>query len=82
MAKAKIQINEGQVELCYNCDMNKNDKSKKEGILIPKKAMFGIAPAIAIIAVLISKGDIGPLILFFIGISVGVLIGKGFFESD
>lgn len=54
---------------------------KKENILIPKKAMFGIAPAIAIAAVLISKGDIGPLLLFFVGISAGVLIGKGYFED-
>lgn len=56
-------------------------KSKKESISIPKKAMLGIAPAIAIIAVLISKGDIGPLLLFIVGISAGILIGKGFFEK-
>ena len=42
-------------------------KPKKENISIPKKAMIGIAPAIAISAVLISKGDIGPLVLFFVG---------------
>jgi len=56
-------------------------KSKKESISIPKKAMLGIAPAIAIIAVLISKGDMGPLLLFFVGISAGILIGKGIFEK-
>jgi len=59
----------------------KDKKAKKANILIPRKAMFGIAPAIAIIAVLISKGDIGPLLLFLVGISAGVLIGKGFFEK-
>lgn len=59
----------------------KDNKSKKEHISIPRKAMIGIAPALAITGILISKGDIGPLILFFVGISTGILIGKGFFES-
>ena len=65
---------------CYDKYMNK--KQKKEIISIPKKAMFGIAPAIAIIAVLISKGNIGPLMLFMIGIAVGIFIGRGFFENN
>jgi hypothetical protein len=56
-----------------------NEKSKQESMSIPKKAMLGIAPAIAISGVLISKGDIGPLILFFLGIGAGVFIGRGFF---
>lgn len=58
------------------------DKSKKGNILIPKKAMYGLAPAIAIIGILISKGEPGPLLLFIIGIGAGVLIGKGFFEKS
>lgn len=49
---------------------------------MPKKAMLGIAPVIAIAAILISKHDIGPLILFFVGISVGVLISKGFYSKE
>lgn len=56
-------------------------KPKKESITIPRKAMYGIAPAIAIIAVLLSKGKVGPMFLFLIGIFVGVLIGKGFFDK-
>ena len=58
-----------------------NKKSKKENVIIPKKAMYGIAPAIAIIAILISKKEPGPLLLFIIGICTGVIIGKGFFEK-
>ncbi len=54
---------------------------KKEHIVIPKKAMFGIAPAIAIIGLLIAKNQPGPLLLFFVGIGSGILIGKGFFEK-
>ena len=59
-----------------------NKKSKKREIItIPKKAMVGIAPAIAISAILISKNQPGPLLLFIIGISVGIIIGKGFFDK-
>ena len=56
-------------------------KKKQESITIPKKAMLGIAPAIAIIAVLLSKGKAPEVLLFGIGIVVGILIAKGFFEK-
>ncbi len=56
-------------------------KPKKESIIIPKKAMLGIAPAIAIIAILLSKGEVGPMFLFLIGIMAGIFIGKGYFEK-
>jgi hypothetical protein len=58
-----------------------NKRSKKEYVTIPKKAMSGIAPAIAIAAILISKHQPGPLLLFFVGIAAGIIIGKGFFEE-
>jgi len=58
-----------------------NKKSKQENITIPKKAMLGIAPAIAIAAILISKHQPGPLLLFFVGITIGILIAKGFIEK-
>jgi hypothetical protein len=61
--------------------MNDNNKQKQEVLSIPKKALLGIAPSVVIIGVLLSKGDIGSLLLFFIGISAGVFIGKGFFEN-
>jgi len=60
----------------------KSEKTNKESFTIPKKAMFGIAPAIAIGGVLISKGDIGPLILFILGIGIGIIIGKGFYQKN
>ncbi|MFC1594947.1 hypothetical protein ACFL3E_00785 [Patescibacteria group bacterium] len=56
-------------------------KPKKDSFTIPKNALFGIAPAFPIIGILLSKGDVGPLILFIIGISLGIIIGKGFFEK-
>lgn len=55
-------------------------KQTPEVFTIPKKAFFGIAPAVAIIAMLLSKGDLGPLLLFIVGIAAGVVIGKGYYE--
>jgi len=54
---------------------------KKDNIIIPRKAMYGIAPAIAIAAILISKKQPGPLLLFGIGIFAGILIARGYFEK-
>ena len=56
-------------------------KESKDFLMIPKKAMLGIAPAIAIIAVLLSKNKAPEVLLFCIGITVGIFIGKGFFEK-
>jgi len=50
-------------------------KRKNEVFIIPKKAMVGIAPAIAIIAVLLSKNKAPEVVLFLIGIVIGILIG-------
>jgi len=54
---------------------------KKNNFVIPRKAMLGIAPSIAIIAVLLSKNKSPEALLFLIGIFTGFLIGKGFFEK-
>lgn len=54
---------------------------KKKHFVIPKKAMWGIAPVIAITAVLFSKDKAPEVLLFAIGIFCGFLIGKGFFEK-
>jgi hypothetical protein len=54
-------------------------KKKKDNLVIPRKAMLGIAPAVAIIAVLLSKDKVGPMFLFLVGIFCGVFIGRGFF---
>ncbi|RLF79682.1 hypothetical protein DRN44_08510 [Thermococci archaeon] len=58
-----------------------NKKSKKEFITIPRKAFIGIVSTFPVIGILLSRGDVGPLILFLMGIVVGILIGKGFFEE-
>jgi len=61
--------------------MDDINKQKQETLSIPRKALLGIAPAIGIIGMLLSKRNIGPLFLFLIGITLGVFIGKGFFEK-
>ena len=58
-----------------------NKNPKKESITIPRKAFIGIVSTFPVIGILLSRGDIGPLILFIMGIAVGILIGKGFFEK-
>ena len=52
---------------------------KQEHFVIPMKALAGIAPAIAITAVLFSKDKAPEVLLFGIGIFCGVLIGRGYF---
>lgn len=54
---------------------------KQKDINIPRKALIGIASAIAIIAVVLSSGKTPQALLFLIGIFCGVLIGRGFFEK-
>jgi hypothetical protein len=53
-------------------------KKKPETITINKKVMLGVAPAIAIIAILLSKNQPGPLLLFLIGIAAGIIIGVNY----
>ena len=55
--------------------------AKKKNIIIPRKAMYGIAPAIAITALLLSKHQPGQLLLFFIVIFSGILIWRGYCEK-
>jgi hypothetical protein len=59
-----------------------NGKSDKNFISIPRKALFGIAPAVAIIAVLLSNGKAPQTLLFLIGISAGVIIGMAFGKTQ
>ncbi|MBL7054186.1 hypothetical protein ISS05_00325 [Candidatus Woesearchaeota archaeon] len=56
-------------------------KLKKESIIIPKKAMLGIAPLLPIIGILLSKGNPAGLILVGIGVFSGFFIARGYFEK-
>ena len=56
-------------------------KLKKESIIIPKKAMLGIAPLLPIIGILLSKGNPAGLTLVGIGVFSGFFIARGYFEK-
>ena len=57
--------------------MNNNSEQKTDDtISFKKKTLWAISPSVAISAVLISKHEPGPLLLFWIGIAVGVLIHR------
>ncbi|ACS90096.1 MAG TPA: hypothetical protein HA302_09400 [Thermococcaceae archaeon] len=56
-----------------------NKKSKKESITIPRNAFIGIVSTFPVIRILLSRGDVGPLILFLMGSVLGILIRKEFF---
>ncbi len=51
---------------------------KINSITISKESMVKLAPAMAIIGILIGKHQTGPLLLFLIGITLGIFIHKGF----
>ena len=60
----------------------KMDKEiEKKNIIIPRKALFGIAPAIAILSIILSKNRPGQALLFLIGIVLGGLIVKEFLQD-
>ena len=52
------------------------DSDNKDFIRVNKKALRGVAPAVAIIGLLLAKGQVGPMILFMVGIACGIIIGK------
>ena len=58
------------------------DGKKKDSFIIPKKALRGIAPAIAIIAILLSKNKAPEVLLFIIGIFCGIFIGINWIKGQ
>jgi hypothetical protein len=55
----------------------KKQKTTPAPIIIPRKALYGIAPAVGIMAVLLAKGRAPEVLLFCIGIILGIIIMKG-----
>ena len=51
------------------------NKSNKDSVTIPKMVIAGIAPVIAICAVLLSKDKAPEMFLFLIGVASGIFIG-------
>ncbi|MFC1639029.1 hypothetical protein ACFL26_02035 [Patescibacteria group bacterium] len=50
-------------------------KKKDQYVTINKKALIGLAFAAPIIGVLLSKREPGVLLLFLIGIAIGIFVG-------
>ena len=51
------------------------EKEKQDSITIPKKALAGITPVVAIVAILLSKDKVGEMFLFLVGVASGIFIG-------
>ena len=56
-------------------------KPKKESVIIPRTAFIGIICIVPLMGILLSKGRVGTLIVLFVGVGAGIIIGKGFFEK-
>ena len=56
-------------------------KSKKESIIIPKKALIPIVCLMPLTGIIIAKGDAGALVVLIISVIAGIFIGRGFFEK-
>ncbi|WP_048205240.1 hypothetical protein [Methanococcoides methylutens] len=55
-----------------------DEKPANDSITINKKVLRALAPVIAILGVLVSKGEVGPLLLFLLGIAAGIYIGMNY----
>ena len=53
--------------------------TKKENIVIPRKAFFAMVCLAPLVAIILSKRDVGGLMLLLLGVVSGIFIGKGFF---
>ena len=51
-------------------------KKSKETITIRRKMIAGIMSAVPLTAILISRRDVGALVLFLVGIGIGIFIGR------
>lgn len=52
-----------------------DEKPTNDSITINKKMLRVLVPVLGIIGVLLSKGEVAPLILFLMGIAAGIYIG-------
>ena len=61
--------------------MNDDDGKQTKDLIIPRNALFGIAPAVAITAVLLSKDKPAEVLLLFIGIAIGLIIARAYLKK-
>ena len=53
----------------------------KDNIVMPKKSMLWMSGAIAVIAILLARDKAPEVLLFLIGIFVGIFIAKGYWKK-
>ena len=58
-----------------------DEVDQKKDLIIPRKALYGIGPAVVITAVLLSKGRPEEVLLFFIGIAVGIIVTRAYLKK-
>ncbi len=59
--------------------MKKNPN--KDSIIIPRKSFMVMMCLVPLIAVILSKGDVGALIVLILGVTSGIFICKGFYDK-
>ena len=55
---------------------------KQENIIIPRKAFIAMMCIVPLTAIIISKREVGTLVVLIIGVAAGIFIGKGFFAPQ
>ena len=58
-----------------NIELKEDELKENDFITIPKKVLTGIAPVIGICAVLLARDKTPEVLLFLIGVGVGIFIG-------
>jgi hypothetical protein len=56
-------------------------KSRRENIIIPRKSFLAMMCIVPLTAIIISKKEVGTLIVLMVGVAAGIFIGKGYFEK-
>jgi hypothetical protein len=59
--------------------MKKN--SSKDPIVIPRKSFIAMLCLVPLVAVILSKRDLGALIVLMLGVASGIFICKGFYDK-
>ena len=57
------------------------NNSNKDPIVIPRKSFMAMMCLVPLVAVILSKRDVGALIVLMLGVASGIFICKGFYDK-
>ncbi len=57
------------------------NNSSKDSIIIPRKSFMIMICLVPLVAVILSKRDVGALIVLILGVTSGIFICKGFYDK-